>query len=97
MKEKILKYVKNYYVTATAFFVIWMLFFDKNNFITQIELKSELEDMREQRDFYKEKTDIVEQERKQLLENEVLLEKFAREKYWMKKETEDIYIIEVGK
>ena len=53
--------------------------------------------MRIQRDFYREKTGIVEQERKELLEDNALLEKFAREKYWMKKESEDVYIIEKTK
>ena len=77
-----------------ALFVVWMLFFDKNDFITQFKLKSQLHDMRSQRDFYKEQTKVVEQERKELLEDDDLLEKFAREKYWMKKESEDIYIIE---
>ena len=94
MKDLVLKYLKNYYLVAAAAFVIWMLFFDKNDFITQFKLKSQLKDMREQRDFYKDRTSIVEQERKELLEDEALLEKFAREKYWMKKENEDVYIIE---
>ena len=94
MKEIALKYLKNYYIVVTAFFIAWMLFFDKNDFITQFKLKAQLSDMRSQRDFYKEKTKVVEQERKELLEDDALLEKFAREKYWMKKETEDIYIIE---
>ena len=82
---------------GASFFVVWMLFFDKNDFITQFKLKSQLYDMRAQRDFYKEKTGVVEQERKELLEDDALLEKFAREKYWMKKETEDVYIIEETK
>ena len=94
MKEIALKYLKNYYIMGTFLFVVWMLFFDKNDFVTQFKLKSQLNDMRSQRDFYKEQTDIVEQERKELLEDDALLEKFAREKYWMKKESEDIYIIE---
>ena len=79
---------------GASFFVVWMLFFAKNDFITQFKLTSQLNDMREQRDFYKDRTIIVEQERKELLEDDALLEKFAREKYWMKKESEDIYIIE---
>ena len=94
MQDQLLKYLKNYYLVALAFFIVWMLFFDKNDFITQFKLKSQLIDMRAQRDFYKEKTLTVEQERKELIENKDLLEKFAREKYWMKKEQEDIYIIE---
>lgn len=97
MKEAVLKYLKNYYIMGASFFVVWMLFFDKNDFITQFKLKSQLYDMRAQRDFYKEKTGVVEQERKELLEDDALLEKFAREKYWMKKETEDVYIIEETK
>lgn len=94
MKNFILKYIKNYYIIIAAFFVVWMLFFDKNDFITQLKLKSQLKEMRDQRDFYKEKTQIVERERQELLEDAQLLEKFAREKYWMKKESEDIFIIE---
>ena len=94
MKEQILKYLKNYYIVTTVFFVVWVLFFDKNDFITQFKLKSQLNEMRQQRDFYKERTIVVEQEREELLENEALLEKFAREKYWMKKESEDVYIVE---
>ena len=94
MKETILSYLKNYYVIALVCFLVWMVFFDKNDFITQIKLKSQLHEMRDQRDFYKEKTKQVEQERKELMENDALLEKFAREKYWMKKESEDVYIIE---
>lgn len=97
MKEYILKYIKNYYLVVFVLFFVWMLFFDKNDFITQIKLKSQLSEMRAQRDFYKERTLIVEQERKELLEDASLLEKFAREKYWMKKEKEDIYIIEKQK
>ena len=80
-----------------SFFVVWMLFFDKNDFITQFRLKAQLKDMRVQRDFYKDKTVVVEQERKELLEDDALLEKFAREKYWMKKESEDVFIIEKTK
>lgn len=94
MKNNGLKYLKNYYFVTGGIFVVWMLFFDKNDLLTQFHLKSQLNDMVAQRDFYKEKTDVVEQERNELLHNNKLLEKFAREKYWMKKETEDVYIIE---
>lgn len=94
MKDTVIKYLRNYYLVVGSFFIVWMLFFDKNDLLTQFHLKSQLNDMIAQRDFYKEKTDIVEQERNELLHNNKLLEKFAREKYWMKKETEDVYIIE---
>lgn len=94
MKEMFIKYFKNYYLIVSSFFLIWMLFFDKNDLITQYKLKSQLSEMRQQRDFYKKRTILVEQERKELLEDADLLEKFAREKYWMKKESEDVFIIE---
>jgi cell division protein FtsB len=51
---------------------------------------SQLED---QKEFYLEKKEKIKAEREELVSNSELLEKFAREKYLMKKPTEDIYVI----
>ncbi len=50
--------------------------------------------MEEEKSYYEEKVKEVEQDRKELMGNDELLEKFAREKYLMKKKTEDVYVIE---
>jgi hypothetical protein len=71
-----------------------MLFFDINDFINQYFSVKKMDDLEEEKTFYKEKTLEVMKEREEVLSKPHLLEKFAREKYLMKKKTEDIYVIE---
>jgi cell division protein DivIC len=73
--------------------MVWMLFFDANDFITQIRLSSTKGDLIDEKEYYLQKIEEVKQERKELMSNPRLLEKFARERYLMKKPTEDIYIV----
>ncbi len=70
-----------------------MLFIDSNDIYTQYKLRKQLGDLRSEKEFYIEKIKEVEEDRQQLLTDEEALEKFAREKYLMKKETEDLYIL----
>ncbi len=90
---KFFRYTKNFYVLVTAFSLIWMLFIDNNDFITQFTLRQELNRLEDEKEYYQEKITEVKEEREQLLSNDMLLEKFAREKYLMKKEKEDVYVI----
>lgn len=53
-----------------------------------------LNDLENQKEFYQEKIAEVEKDRKELMTNRELLEKFAREKYLMKKESEDLFIVQ---
>ncbi len=61
--------------------------------ITQFQLQQKLNNLENEKEYYQEKIADVKQERHELLSNDELLEKFAREKYLMKKESEDLYII----
>ena len=70
-----------------------MLAFDSNDLINQIKLNRKLSTLKSQKEYYLEKIEEVKQDREELLSNTELLEKFAREKYLMKKDTEDLYII----
>ena len=90
---KLLRYTKNFYVLVTAFFLVWMFFIDNNDFVTQIGLQREYNRLQGEKEYYEEKIEEVKDEREQLLSNDQLLEKFAREKYLMKKESEDVYVI----
>lgn len=74
----------------------WMTVFDSNNFIELVKLRREVNDLSEKRDYYKSEIISVKKEEKELFSNKRNLEKFAREKYLMKKDNEDIFII-VGK
>ena len=78
--------------------ITWMTVFDSNNFIELIRLRREVSDLEEKRDYYKAEIINVRQEEKELFSNIRNLEKFAREKYLMKKDNEDLFIIvEEGK
>ena len=71
----------------------WMTVFDSNNFIDLIELRSEVADLKEKRDYFKSEIITVRQSEKELFSNNRNLEKFAREKYLMKKDNEDLFIL----
>ncbi len=90
---KYLKYTKNFYVLGLAFFFAWMIFIDSNSVINQVKLSSKLNTLEDQREFYLERKVKIKAEREELMSNPELLEKFAREKYLMKKPTEDLYVI----
>lgn len=91
--SKYLKYTKNIYVLGTLFFIFWMIFIDSNNVVNQFKLSRKLGDLNDQKEFYQERKEIIKEEREELMSNPELLEKFAREKYLMKKKTEDLYVI----
>lgn len=91
--RKYFKYTKNFYFLSTAFFLFWMIFIDSNNVVNQFRLSSKLSQLEDQKDFYVDRKEKIQAEREELMSNPELLEKFAREKYLMKKKTEDLYVI----
>ena len=90
---KIPKLFKSYYFLLGTFFVVWMLFIDSNGFVSQIQVTKKLNGLKAQRVFYLDKKEQVLKDREELFTNKVLLEKFAREKYLMKKPSEDLYVV----
>ena len=85
---------RNFYFLVGFFLFVWMMFFDTNDFISQYRMKQKQGELEEERDFYISKIEEVKQDRRELFGSPQLLEKFAREKYMMKKPTEDVFIIE---
>lgn len=93
MKDLFRRYLHNKYFYTGMFFLIWMLFFDQENLIVQYELSATLHQLEDQKIFYLEET-AVNRETIQLLETDsAKLETLAREKYYMKRENEDIFVI----
>jgi len=92
-ENKIVKIVSNKYVIILVLFVVWMLFFDENSYINHRELDKEIDKLENANDYYNEQ---IEADKKIIdnLNDPDSLEKYAREEYKMKKENEDIYIIE---
>lgn len=91
--KQLLKFGGNFYGLATLFFLAWMMFIDSNNIINQFKLSQKLNRLEDQKEFFQERKVKIMAERQELMSNPELLEKFAREKYLMKKETEDLYVV----
>jgi|SRR5690554_6818177 len=85
--------VSNKYILIVAVFAVWMLFFDANSYLIHHELDTEIENLEDNAEFYKSEID-KDREFMKKIEDDDELERFAREKYYFKKENEDIYIIE---
>jgi cell division protein FtsB len=70
-----------------------MLFFDANSWLIHRELNADMDDLQNEKEYYQKE---IEKDKKAIkeLSTEEGIEKLAREKYYMKKENEDIYIIE---
>jgi len=93
MIKKLPKFSRNFYFLFGLFFLFWMFVVDSNDFISQYQLSRKLTSLETEKEYYLEKISQVKQEREELFSDPELLEKFAREKYLMKKETEDLYIV----
>ena len=93
--DRVPKIFKNFYFLVGFFFLVWLLFFDSNDLFTQRSLSKKKKDLEEQKEFYEDKILEVQNDREALLTDDEALEKLAREKYLMKKETEDLYILVV--
>ncbi|PKH50454.1 septum formation initiator [Tenacibaculum sp. Bg11-29] len=87
------KIATNIYVVILTVFVIWMLFFDENSYLTHREFNKEIKELEVWIDYHKNKIE-KDKETIKKLQNDLQLERYARERYLMKKENEDIYIIE---
>ncbi len=91
--RKIVPFFRNFYFSTGFFLLAWMLFFDANDFISQYRLTGKLNDLLKEKAFYSVKILEVKKEKEEVFGSRDLLEKFARERYLMKKPTEDIYIL----
>lgn len=83
----------NRYLLIIAFFVVWMVFFDANSLLVHHELNKEIKDLDNNRDYF-QKEIFKDKEFIEKLNDDEELEKFARETYYLKKENEEIFIIE---
>lgn len=88
-----LKFLGNRYVLVLLFFIIWMLFLDNYSYLDHRILNNEIDELEDNINYYKKeiKEDSIKIKK---LKNTDQIEKYAREKYYMKRENEDIYLIE---
>nr|WP_294941527.1 septum formation initiator family protein [uncultured Mucilaginibacter sp.] len=92
--KRFINLIKNKFFLVTVVFVVWMIFFDKNDLFSQYQYRQQLSKLEHERDFYKVENAKVNKDLDELTSDKAKLEKFAREKYLMKKDNEDVFVIE---
>jgi cell division protein DivIC len=95
---KILKHIptflKNKYLLTATGFTVWILFFDARDFITShFKERNELLKLEQSKKYYEQQIATTKEQLQQLKTNPVVLEKYAREKYLMKRDNEDLFRI----
>lgn len=93
MWYRIPKFFRNFYFLVAFSFLLWMIFFDPNDFISQYKMRELFKETENEKAYYIEKISEVDKEREALLNDNKKLEQFARENYLMKKPAEDVYVI----
>ena len=86
-------FLKNFYFLSSLFFLFWLTFMDSNDLFLQSQLNGKESELLESKKFYEDRIMEVKNDKEALLNNPQLLEKLAREKYLMKKDNEDVYIV----
>lgn len=87
-------WLKNKYLITGTAFIVWMIFFDAKDILSQRERTQELRELQESKAYF---TAEIARERRALEElksNPAAIEKYAREKYLMKRDNEDLFIVQ---
>ncbi len=97
VKEKVLRFVpgmlRNRYGAGLLVLLLWICLFADYDLYTMMKLRHQLGQMKEQRDQYADEIATTRAQLHELNSDQALLEKFAREKYLMKRDNEDIFVL----
>jgi cell division protein FtsB len=92
--KTILRIISNKYIIAVTVFLVMMLFVDRNDIFVQRQRKKQLNELLESKKFYEAEIEKTKKSLSDLRDNPEALEKYARENYQMKKDNEDIFIVD---
>jgi cell division protein FtsB len=91
---KLSNVLKNKYLLTALGFLVWMLFFDERDLITtHIKQPEELKKLRQSEKYYQDEIGSTRKELEGLKSRPADIEKYAREKYHMKRDNEDLYLV----
>ena len=85
--------MKNRYAFTTFLFIVWLLFFDSNTIWSQFKLQQQLNEKINEKAFYETEIKDIKESLYELETNNITQEKFAREKYFMKRANEDVFVV----
>jgi cell division protein DivIC len=92
--SRVFKIISNKYTIALIVFVLMMLFFDDNNLFVQLDRKRQLNDLLKSKAFYEAEIANTQQTLSHLQSSSASVEKFARENFLMKRDNEDIFVVD---
>lgn len=89
-----LKFLGSRYTLVMIFFLVWMVFLDNYSYFDHRILDQQIDELEDNKEYYKDEIAKDVQSIKNL-NNPGQTERYAREKYYMKRDSEDIYIIDI--
>ena len=91
--SSVLRVARSFYFLTGMSFLVWMLVFDANDLSKQFDIYRKWKELRNEKQYYLDNIEVVKRERAELMSSPPLLEKFAREKYLMKRPGEDVFVL----
>lgn len=95
--KRLINLFKNKYFLVSLAFIVYMIFFDKNDLFSQYQYYQQLSKLKQERDYFTKENERVRKDLQELTSDPKQLEKFAREHYLMKKDNEDVFVIQQPK
>jgi cell division protein FtsB len=92
--KNIISYFRNKYILSLTVFAILMLFIDRNDIFNQLQRKKQLNELLESKKYYQQQIEQTKKNLADLQNNAAALEKYAREKYLLKRDNEDVFVID---
>ncbi len=89
----VFKLFHNKYIIALTSFIALMLFIDHNDIFLQLERRRQLKELIASKHFYEQQIEQTRKNLSDLQSNAAALEKYAREKYYLKKDNEDLFVV----
>lgn len=90
---RIPSFLRSFYFYTSLGFLVWMFVFDANDFVKQYDMYQKWRELQTEKQYYLDNIEVVKKDRAELLSSPELLEKFAREKYIMKRPGEDVFVL----
>lgn len=98
MLRQLPSWLKNKYFLSAGCLLAWMFFFDDRDLVTTyIKLPRELNELQASKAYYEKQIVSTHLELDKLKTNAATIEQYAREKYKMKRDNEDLFLIENSK
>ena len=94
MRQRVLTILLNPYIFSITLFVVWMTFFDRYSYMNLREIRTKVDDSKEELQWYTEQIEEVREDREQLNSSLEQKERFAREHFHMKTEHEIVFLTE---